>query len=162
MTRQVLIGAYLLLLSFSPATAQLGEMDRFNRKARPMHKDVPYLECSVCKRSVEELWNLTDRVRKHAADNGLPKIGEDDLIDFATLVCDPDTDEGEWINMIDIVQDGPGSSVKLKQEEYMGECRRECRTIQHACNKVFDEYREDVAELLWKASVFISLPLIGS
>ena len=32
----------------------------------------------------------------------------------------------------------------------MGECRRECRTIEKACTAVFDEYREDLAELLWK------------
>ena len=145
--KSVVLGILLLM---GVAVAQNGEMDRFNRAARPMHQDVPYISCATCKRAVEELWKLNENTREHIAKEGLPKLGEDDLIELAESVCDPDTDEGEWMCMIDIEQEDAGMSVKLKQEEYMGECRRECRTLQHACNKVFDEHREDIAELLWK------------
>ena len=40
--------------------------------------------------------------------------------------------------------------LKLEEEEYLGECRRECRTIQKACRNVYDEVRDDVAETLYK------------
>jgi len=47
------------------------------------------------------------------------RIGEDDLIELATSVCDADTVEGEWIPMLDLVQHGgqgsPVSSSRLKQ-----------------------------------------------
>jgi len=79
------------------------------------------------------------------------RIGEDDLIDIATALCDPDSDEGEWLLYYDVTQpNGRGGALKLEKQEYVGECRRECRTVAHACSKVFDEHREDVAELLWK------------
>lgn len=78
------------------------------------------------------------------------RVGEDDLIEMATHICDADSDEGDWIPMYDITQEEKGASVKLDKQEYMGECRRECRTIASACAKVFDEYREDMAELLYK------------
>lgn len=61
------------------------------------------------------------------------KIGEDDLIEMGEHVCDPDTDEGEWITMIDLDQEKQGSPIKLSQQPHLGECRRECRTISHAC-----------------------------
>lgn len=69
---------------------------------------------------------------------------------MTTNVCDADTDEGDWIPMLDISQAEKGSPLKLEPQEYMGECRRECRTVMHACGKVFDEYREDMAEALYK------------
>jgi hypothetical protein len=39
--------AALVVFLFAPALAQNGEMDRFSRKPRPMHDDVPYLSCQV-------------------------------------------------------------------------------------------------------------------
>jgi len=53
-------------------------------------------------------------------------------------VCDADTDEGEWIPMLDVTQKEKGAPIKLEKQEYMGECRRECRTIMHTCAKVGD------------------------
>jgi hypothetical protein len=69
---------------------------------------------------------------------------------MTTSICDADSDEGDWIPMLDISQKAKGSPLKLEPQEYMGECRRECRTVMHACAKVFDEHREDLAEALYK------------
>mmetsp|Transcript_22299 Transcript_22299/g.29162 ORF Transcript_22299/g.29162 Transcript_22299/m.29162 type:complete len:271 (+) Transcript_22299:19-831(+) len=140
---------YLVLCLATPSVVfgQNGEMDRFSRKPRPMHSDVQYLLCPVCKMAVEEVWKQTEAARAVAP---YGKVGEDDLIDMATHICDADSDEGDWIPMYDITQEGKGSSIKIERQEYMGECRRECRTIASTCAKVFDEYREDIAEALYK------------
>jgi len=123
------------------------ELERFNRKARPMHQDVPHLLCATCKLAVEEMVELAASARKQTPGG---KVGEDDLIEIGERICDPDTDEGEWISMYDVSQDGKGRPLKLEKQEYLGECRRECRTIAASCAKVFDEFREDLAEVLWK------------
>lgn len=106
------------------------------------------------------------------------QVGEEEFQELTFNVCDPDLDEGEWITMYDVVQHIPGSGndeedggdldedseeavaaaagstaggrIAVEKQEYVGECRRECRTIQRACNNVLEEYREDLAELLWK------------
>jgi hypothetical protein len=127
----------------------MGEMERFNRKARPMHADVPYVACAVCKLAIAEVWRQAELLRAEAPRR---KVGEDDLIELATGICNADLEEGDWLAMYDLTQKGAGTPVKLEKQEYMGECRRECRTIAHACAKVFDEHREDIAELLWKRS----------
>lgn len=144
--------AALLVMVLVPGSvrSQNGEMDRFSRKPRPMHKDIPYLGCAVCKMAVEELWKQAAEARAVAP---YGKLGEDELIEMATSLCDADADEGDWIPMLDITQKHKGAPLKLEVQEYMGECHRECRTVAHACAKVFDEYREDVAELLYKQSV---------
>lgn len=116
-------------------------------EARPISKSAKLLECSVCRVATEEMWTQAEAMRV-AAPGG--RVGEDELQDLASAVCDPDVDEGEWITFYDVTQSEPGSPLKLEKEEYLGECRRECRTIAKACRAVYDEFREDVAESLYK------------
>ncbi len=108
---------------------------------RPMHSDVPYLQCQVCKLAVAEVWKVAESMRA-AAPRG--KVGEDEFIELATSVCNADLEEGDWLAMYDVTQKGAGTPLKLEKQEYMGECRRECRTLAHACALVFDEHREDI------------------
>mmetsp|Transcript_6819 Transcript_6819/g.9538 ORF Transcript_6819/g.9538 Transcript_6819/m.9538 type:complete len:228 (-) Transcript_6819:30-713(-) len=114
-------------------------------EAKPIYKSAKALECLVCKQATEELWQQVE--------DATGKLHEDDLQDMATALCDPDSDEGEWILFYDVTQAEPGAPLKLERQEYLGECRRECRTIAKACRTVYDEYREDVAEALYKRSV---------
>lgn len=97
----------------------------------------------MCKLATQEMWDQAAKAREVAPGG---RLGEDDLQEMASEVCDPDLDGGEWITYYDITQSEPGASIKLEKQEYLGECRRECRTIVHACRGVYDEYREDVAE----------------
>ena len=116
-------------------------------EARPIHKSAKDLECVVCKKATEELWKKALDLRETAP---YKKPSEDMYFDAITEVCDPDKDGGEWIAFQDIVQTAAGAPLKLEDQGYLGECRRECRTIQKACRAVYDEHREDVAESLFK------------
>lgn len=145
------------------------------RKAKVVRKDLPYISCGVCKVAMEEVWAIAEQMRETAPYH---KVGEEEFQELTFNVCDPDLDEGEWITMYDVVQHIPGSGndeedggdldedseeaiaaaagstaggrIAVEKQEYVGECRRECRTIQRACNNVLEEFREDLAELLWK------------
>lgn len=59
------LGVWVCLM-MCQGSAQM-EMERFNRKARPFHEDVNYIKCSVCKRAVEEMWNMTRGLKREWA-----------------------------------------------------------------------------------------------
>jgi hypothetical protein len=67
----------------------------------------------------------------------------------------PSKDEGEWIAKIDLVESG--KALKLEEQEQLGKCGPECRTIQKAVEEVLDDHDTDIAEKLWQ--VRVSLPL---
>ena len=138
-----------------------------------IRKDLPYITCQVCKIAMGEVWDIAEQMRKDAPYN---RVDEGEFQELTFGICDPDIEEGEWITMYDVVQHGgagaaddaaggedggddpdaapaapaAGGRIAVEKQEYVGECRRECRTMQKACNNVFDEHREDLAETLWK------------
>ena len=115
--------------------------------ARPIFKSGKYLGCTVCKLAVEEIWNEALRLREEAP---YKKPSEDMYQDSITQICDPIKDLGEWVAMYDITQSERGAPLKMEKQEYMCECRRECRTIQKACENIVNEHMEDMAESLYK------------
>ena len=135
-----------------------------------IRKDLPYITCQVCKIAMGEVWDIAEQMRKDAPYN---RVDEGEFQELTFGICDPDIEEGEWITMYDVVQHGgagaaeddgadnedpdavpaapaAGGRIAVEKQEYVGECRRECRTMAKACNNVFDEHREDLAETLWK------------
>ena len=60
----------------------------------------------------------------------------------------PSKDEGEWIAKIDLVESG--KLLKLKEQEDLGKCGSECRTIQKAVEEILEEHDTDIAERLWQ------------
>ena len=116
-------------------------------EARPIHKSAKMLECTVCKKAAEELWTKAMDLRETAP---YKKPSEGMYFDAIVDICNPDKDLGEWITFLDITQSEAGAPLRLEDQEYLGECRRECRTIAKACAGVFDEHREDMAESFYK------------
>jgi len=115
--------------------------------ARPIFKTGKYLGCTVCKLAVEEIWKEALRLREEAP---YKKPSEDMYQDSIQQICDPIKDLGEWVAMYDITQSERGAPLKMEKQEYMCECRRECRTIQKACENIINEHMEDMAESLYK------------
>ena len=115
-------------------------------EAKPVYKSAKLIECVVCKAATEELW----RQFTEAKEGRKQKMGEDEMQELTEELCNPDLDEGEWITFYDITQSEKGAALKIEKQEYVGECRKECRTIAKACATVYDEHREDVAEALYK------------
>lgn len=116
-------------------------------EARPIHKSVKDLECVVCKKAAQVLWDAALELRETAP---YKKPSEDMYFDTIVELCVPEKDGGEWITFQDVVQKSEGAPLKLEDQGYLGECRRECRTVAKACANVFEEHREDVAESLFK------------
>ena len=115
--------------------------------ARPIFKTGKYLGCTVCKLAVEEIWKEALRLREEAP---YKKPSEDMYQDSIQQICDPIKDLGEWVAMYDITQSERGAPLKMEKQEYMCECRCECRTIQKACENIVNEHMEDMAESLYK------------
>ena len=115
--------------------------------ARPIFKSGKYLGCTVCKLAVEEIWKEALRLREEAP---YKKPSEDMYQDSIQQICDPIKDLGEWVAMYDVTQSERGAPLKMEKQEYMCECRRECRTIQKACENIVNEHMEDMAESLYK------------
>ena len=115
--------------------------------ARPIFKTGKYLGCTVCKLAVEEIWKEALRLREEAP---YKKPREDMYQDSIQQICDPIKDLGEWVAMYDITQSERGAPLSMEKQEYMCECRRECRTIQKACENIVNEHMEDMAESLYK------------
>eukprot|EP00930_Biecheleria_cincta_P052791 TRINITY_DN38076_c0_g1_i1.p1 TRINITY_DN38076_c0_g1~~TRINITY_DN38076_c0_g1_i1.p1 ORF type:complete len:262 (+),score=44.77 TRINITY_DN38076_c0_g1_i1:60-788(+) len=117
------------------------------KKPTRLAKLEPFLKCSVCKLAVGEAWS---QVQKKVSGMPAGKLGEVEVGEILDLACDPDDDSGEWITSYDVVQESPSEALVLEKKESLGECRRECTTIAHACRSVFDEHREDMTEILYK------------
>jgi len=117
------------------------------KKPMRLTKSEPYLKCEVCRLATEHIWSEVEAAAK-ASPYG--KIGEIEIGRMVDSICDADDDLGDWITYLDIVQDKPSEPLELKKQEYLGECRRECTTLAHACKVVFEEHREDMTEMLYK------------
>ena len=94
--------------------------------ARPIFKTGKYLGCTVCKLAVEEIWKEALRLREEAP---YKKPSEDMYQDSIQQICDPIKDLGEWVAMYDITQSERGAPLRMEKQEYMCECRRECRSL---------------------------------
>mmetsp|Transcript_58753 Transcript_58753/g.137564 ORF Transcript_58753/g.137564 Transcript_58753/m.137564 type:complete len:241 (+) Transcript_58753:29-751(+) len=115
------------------------------KKPMRLAKSEPYVTCASCKLAANEAWL---QVAAKAAETPGGTLGELGIGEVLDAICDPDDNTGEWMTGYDIVQDGPNMLLESRGE--IGECRRECNTIAHACRGVFDEYREDMTEMLYK------------
>lgn len=57
--------------------------------------------------------------------------------------------EGEWVGKIDLTQEG--DKLVLASQPEAGKCKRECRTVEAACNEVLDRADTEFTEILYKA-----------
>jgi len=99
----------------------------------PNSKWVKYIQCDVCKETTKQMW----RQSKAKKDSQKGKIGEEELLDLTEAICDPFSEEGEWISYFDLVKSG--STLKMVDKKEPGRCRRECETIAKACSMVMRE-----------------------
>lgn len=93
--------------------------------AAPSQKKItPYIQCSMCEHVVGQFIVLSKR----------HKWGEDDARDAADTFCSAVQNGRPWTQMFDIVeQDGVLTTLHKKG---FGFCKKECRVVQSACNKV--------------------------
>jgi hypothetical protein len=75
-------------------------------------------------------------------------VPELDILEMIEKMGNPSKDEGDWIAKIDLVESG--KALKLEEQEQLGKCGAECRTVQKAVQEILDEHDTDIAEKLWQ------------
>jgi len=122
----------------------------YKKKSVPINrKDLPFIKCPVCENVVKQLVRSAKVIRESAPKSRLMLKVEEKLIKLVENVCDPKTDEGEWISKYDIVA-VPDSAqhAKLEEQSFFGKCKSECHTIARSCEGIVGDYDIDIAELL--------------
>lgn len=156
-----LVCAWALLLgAWAPPGARAGEEEdrmaemfggkQFGRgkekKAPAVKADLPFIRCSACEAIVEQALLST-----HYKQAGRAQAQEADILEDLESMCDPDSDSGEWITKIDLLEEG--SQLTLKPMGIPGECGSECRTIARSCETLMEEADlVEFSQALWKAS----------
>jgi hypothetical protein len=80
---------------------------------------------------------------------GRKKMGEEPILELLEGVCDPDSKEGEWLNMLDIV--GTKGTLVVNKKSQPGKCGKECKAIVKVCEDIRLEVGEsDIAEKLFR------------
>uniref|UniRef100_A0A7S0RYT4 Saposin B-type domain-containing protein n=1 Tax=Chlamydomonas leiostraca TaxID=1034604 RepID=A0A7S0RYT4_9CHLO len=125
-----------------PHGKKMGEHKAPARKA-----DIPLIKCQVCEMYVKQAIKATKELR--AAVKPGQKFQEADIIDRLEKICDPDKDAGEWINMIDLQEDG--DKLKVVDMGQVGACETECRTVARTCMDLSESLDlSDLSEMLYK------------
>jgi len=133
-------------------------MGRKNLKpqAELLKSDMKYIRCGVCRKMVDiamaksmELLEKRFKVHKKRKNELTEFDGEGAVQEFVEKMCNPLKPEGEWVGMIDLVQEG--DQLQLASQPMAGKCNKECRTIEATCEDVLDKADTDFTEILYKA-----------
>ena len=133
-------------------------MGRKNTKpqAELLKSDMKYIRCGVCRKMVEIAYsNATETlkkrfgVKKKRKNEVIEFDGEGAVQDFVEKMCNPLKPEGEWVGMIDLVQEG--DQLLLASQPMHGKCLKECRTIEATCEDVLDKADTEFTEILYNA-----------
>lgn len=147
--------------------------------AKPVKSDIKYIKCQVCellaknayrqvndlKKSLKPNKKVLKRHQKHAHRSvslvsqqdtwyllnsliGLMQLGEMAVIELMEHITDPTKDQGEWIAKIDLVESG--GKLLVEEQDQLGDCGVECKTVQRAAEEIVGDRDTDLAEELWK------------
>mmetsp|Transcript_9208 Transcript_9208/g.20146 ORF Transcript_9208/g.20146 Transcript_9208/m.20146 type:complete len:309 (+) Transcript_9208:200-1126(+) len=131
-------------------------MGRKNQEpqAEVIKGDLKHISCGVCRKMVELAYPRSQEIlekrfkhKKKRARETVDFDGEAAIQEYVETMCLPLKPEGEWVSKIDIVQDG--TSLLLATQPSAGHCRRECRTVERACNDVLDKADTEFTEILF-------------
>ena len=84
------------------------------------------------------------------------QLDEMAVIGIMEHITDPTKDQGEWIAKIDLVESG--DKLLVQEQEKLGECGVECKTVQRAAEEIVGDRDTDLAEELWKVQTFLGYP----
>ena len=135
-------------------------MGRKNLKpqAEIFKQDLKYIHCGVCRKMVEKalekstellekrFQQLKKKRRKHETTEF---DGEGAVQEYVEKMCNPLKPEGEWVGMIDLVQEG--DQLQLATQPAAGKCKKECRTVEAVCEDVLDKADVEFTEILYNA-----------
>ena len=76
-----------------------------------------------------------------------------DILARVEKLTNPIREEGEWIIHLDLVEEG--DKLTIKEQDSPGKCGTECKTIQKAAVDILEDNDTDMAEILWKVTLFL-------
>lgn len=112
-------------------------------------EDLPLIACDVCERTVQRAYDEVQKAR-----NTNKKIDELQISEIIESLAAPDTEAGEWMRQIDIIE------ATIKDRRYLSlvepggtsKCKNECTTIVKSCQDLLNEEIDidELTSLLWK------------
>lgn len=133
----------------------------------PFVSDLEYISCDICIATILEGIRQTELMRIKAKG----KLKELQVSDMMDNICDPQTEEGSWLNSLDFYSSSTGSMVEdnhdgsvvgswqrgfkdmvstgndyllIFQHKYQGLCEEECLTAALSCERLMDEINVDM------------------
>ena len=73
------------------------------------------------------------------------------VIELMEHITDPTKDQGEWVAKIDLVESG--DKLLVQEQDQLGDCGVECKTVQRAAENIIGDRDTDLAEELWKVTL---------
>jgi len=159
----------LLLLSALLVSSVVAQMGGGAKKASPNKRDLPGVGCASCTATAYVLHDFVSQMytalaeENRAGKQNSPrfkkrKLDEGEITEVLDSVCDPDTENGEWIRHYDIVEvpvaeGDPRKTLSIEWHEEAGKCGVECRTLVLSCQRLVEEEvgdRDDLQEVLYK------------
>ena len=125
-------------------------------QAELLKSDFKYIRCGVCRKMVDIAYHKSEEVlrkrfgfKKKRKNEATEFDGEGAVQEYVEKMCNPLKPEGEWVGMIDLVQEG--EQLLLATQPSAGKCFKECRTIEAVCEDVLDKADVEFTEILYKA-----------
>ena len=95
----------------------------------------------------ENLYQLSSKLVNDKG--GRKKLGEEPILELLEDICEPESDNGEWINKVDVV--GSRGVLRLKRKSQPGKCGKECKAVVQVCEDTRLQAGEsDIAEKLFR------------
>lgn len=125
---------------------------------QPNKKDLPYIACEVCERSITEIYNSVQEIRSEAFKN---RVEEATIIEVIEAICDPkNVTYGIWLRKQDIISNlgEKGKYLTIIEPGGVSDCGNECATIALSCEKLYDSEfeRDDLSAMMWKNKLTVN------
>lgn len=124
----------------------LAQINTSKPAAKPVKTDIKYIKCQVCEVLAKNAYRQVHELKKSLKPN--KKLDEMAVIEVMEHITDPTKDQGEWIAKIDLVESG--DKLLVQEQDKLGECGVECKTVQRAAEEIVGDRDTDLAEELWK------------
>ena len=153
------VKALTLALVLGGAVGQFGGGGKSKPAPAPQKKDLEYIACAVCEKTVEALYDIVDE-KTAELPSYKKKLEELDINDALEKVCKTDTKEGVWIRRQDITErkDSKGHRyLELVEPGGTAKCGPECATISHSCYQLLEEEIDSdvLSAMLWKGKTSV-------
>ncbi|KAL0028267.1 hypothetical protein WJX79_006072 [Trebouxia sp. C0005] len=139
----MVLNALLLACAISCVFAQFNPS---KPPAKPVKSDIKYIKCQVCEHLAKNAYRQVQDLKKTVKPN--KKLDEMAVIELMEHITDPTKDQGEWVAKIDLVESG--DKLLVQEQDQLGDCGVECKTVQRAAEDIVGDRDTDLAEELWK------------